>query len=330
MNKFFLNIFLSMVYIYSNIAFTQNLVPNPSFEEIVSCPQMPDPGQIHFAQPWFDPSPLYYNPPLMSSSDLFNECAPSGESSVPLSWAGFQHARTGKGYAGIAFWQSSKSRERIEVELTEPLIKDSTYFVSMYVVNKRMSKYSTSTSNLGILLTKDSLIVPWDYYTTPSIENDYSNIISDTVNWTKVGGCYTAKGGEQFLTIGGFYSNENSNVLDTNAYAAYYLIDDVCVLMLDQNKSMCNDDEEIDEENIFPNVFTPNNDGVNDFWFIPFKNSTDYVIILNRWGNEIALLNQDNPKWDGTYNNNPCNDGTYFYKAFVNGKVKNGFIQLFR
>src|SRR5690554_270182 len=224
-----------MVYIYSNIAFTQNLVPNPSFEEIVSCPEMPDPGQIHLAEPWFDPVTPYYNPPINSSSDLFNECAPSDEAGVPLSWVGFQHARTGKGYAGIDFWNSTKSRERIEVELTEPLKKDSTYCVQMYVVNKRWDKYCTSTSNLGILLTNDSLIVPWDYYATPSIENDFSNIISDTLNWTKVGGHYIANGGEKFLSITGWYSNEESIVIDTNAYTAYYLIDDVCVSMLHNN-----------------------------------------------------------------------------------------------
>src|SRR5690554_2937983 len=324
-----------MVYIYSNIALTQNLVPNPSFEEIVSCPEMPDPGQIHLAEPWFDPVTPYQYPPINSSSDLYNECAPSDEAGVPLNYLGFQYARTGKGYAGITFWESSNWREKIEVELTEPLIKDSTYCVSMYVVNKIMgSKYLTSTSNLGFLLTNDSLIVLYDYYTTPSIENNPSNIISDTVNWTKVGGYYTAKGGERFLTIANFRNNENSIVLDSNAYSAYYLIDDVCVSLFQNNKCSCEDEIEdeliIEEENIFPNVFTPNNDGVNDFWFIPFKNPTDYVIILNRWGNEIALLNQDNPKWDGNCKNKPCVDGTYFYKAFVNGKVKNGFIQLMR
>jgi gliding motility-associated-like protein len=69
-------------------------------------------------------------------------------------------------------------------------------------------------------------------------------------------------------------------------------------------------------ENI-PNIFTPNGDGVNDFWFI----ETDCVerfecIIVNRWGNPVFETNNYLEQWDGRdQNNNPLTDGVYFYKV---------------
>ncbi len=318
---------------YIDILNAQNLVPNPSFEEIVQCPEMPDPGQIHLAKPWFQPTPWFWDSTdfeTSSSSDLFHECAPQGEAGVPLSWAGYQYARTGKGYAGIDFWNSTGWRERIQVELLEPLIKDSTYCISMWVVNKRWSMNNTSTSNLGFLFTKDSLIVNWNYYTTPSVENPPANIISDTNNWKKVKGFYQAKGGERFLTIGGFHSNENSLVNDSNAWVAYYLIDDVCVAMIANNQCICNENIKDNSTMDVPNVFTPNKDGVNDYWSIDFKSPSDYVLILNRWGNKVTELNKNSPKWDGNCKGKPCTEGVYFYKAYINGEIKHGFIHLFR
>lgn len=332
MNKLVLYIVLFISNFYIAILNAQNLVPNPSFEEIVQCPEMPDPGQIHLAKPWFQPTPWFWDSTdfeTSSSSDLFHECAPQGESGVPLSWAGYQFARTGKGYAGIGFWQSSTSRERIEVELNDSLLKDSTYCVSMYVVNKTTNTIGTATSNLHFLFTKDSLIQNFGYYTTPSVENPITNFISDTNNWTEINVEYVAKGGEKFLTIGSFYSNQNSTVLDSNSYTAYYFIDDVWVARLGSKNCPCKG-EEVDKTIVFPNTFTPNNDGSNDFWSIDFKNASDYVLILNRWGNKVTELNKNSPKWDGNCKGKPCTEGVYFYKAYINGEPKHGFIHLFR
>jgi gliding motility-associated-like protein len=59
------------------------------------------------------------------------------------------------------------------------------------------------------------------------------------------------------------------------------------------------------EDDVFvPDVFTPNNDGQNDYFF-PFYTRNiklEYFKIFNRWGNLIYNSSSPKPGWDGTYN----------------------------
>lgn len=79
---------------------------------------------------------------------------------------------------------------------------------------------------------------------------------------------------------------------------------------------------------IIPNVFSPNNDQINDFFEYHFTNDDDFIRILNRWGFVITELNTLNPTWDGKWNGNNCVEGVYFYQAQINGESKQGFITL--
>jgi len=75
----------------------------------------------------------------------------------------------------------------------------------------------------------------------------------------------------------------------------------------------------------FPNVFTPNGDGVNDF-FVPFDPYHGVVKvdlqIFSRWGRRVFHTDDPAVKWDGTEESfgNPCSDGVYYYgcEVFVN------------
>jgi gliding motility-associated-like protein len=63
-----------------------------------------------------------------------------------------------------------------------------------------------------------------------------------------------------------------------------------------------------------PNVFTPNDDGVNDFFRIDGENLGQYeMIIFNRWGDEIYRSNNINRGWNGGINGYYAPDGTYNY-----------------
>ena len=66
------------------------------------------------------------------------------------------------------------------------------------------------------------------------------------------------------------------------------------------------------------NGFSPNGDGINDFWVIDNieKYPTNKVYIYNRWGNkmfETVNYNNTNNYWDGKYNGRSMTSGTYFY-----------------
>jgi gliding motility-associated-like protein len=86
-----------------------------------------------------------------------------------------------------------------------------------------------------------------------------------------------------------------------------------------------------------PNVLTPNGDGTNDEWFIYTENVAELeVIIVNRWGNEVAIIDGVAGSWNGkTTNGDDATDGTYFYKytaKALNGEnlSGHGFLTLIR
>lgn len=63
-----------------------------------------------------------------------------------------------------------------------------------------------------------------------------------------------------------------------------------------------------------PNVFTPNNDGFNDFFKPVEENNLDFTMkIYNRWGMKIYETDDLKTGWDGTSLGNPAVEGVYFY-----------------
>ncbi len=90
-------------------------------------------------------------------------------------------------------------------------------------------------------------------------------------------------------------------------------------------------------DGLLSNIFTPNGDGVNDyFYFNPYGYDRLRVIIYNRWGKVVCEL-QNIDYWDGIHCKTgiPVSHGTYFYiveyatRESVPGNKK-GYIQVFR
>lgn len=80
-------------------------------------------------------------------------------------------------------------------------------------------------------------------------------------------------------------------------------------------------------ELVIPNVFTPNNDLVNDFFKVKGYNISNFhAVIYDRWGLELFAWSDVAQGWDGKVNGTPCNDGTYFYiiscRDFDNKDIK--------
>jgi gliding motility-associated-like protein len=64
-----------------------------------------------------------------------------------------------------------------------------------------------------------------------------------------------------------------------------------------------------------PNVFTPNNDGENDFFEPILFNQifSPHFIILNRWGNVVYESYDLFPSWNGKVHGKESLDGVYFW-----------------
>ncbi len=91
--------------------------------------------------------------------------------------------------------------------------------------------------------------------------------------------------------------------------------------------------EVVCDDLIFYNGFSPNNDGLNDYFVIEGaqKYETNSLRIYNRWGQEVYFSKPYLNNWDGSVNDKILPDGTYFY-IFENGEgiAKKGFIYLQR
>jgi len=63
-----------------------------------------------------------------------------------------------------------------------------------------------------------------------------------------------------------------------------------------------------------PSVFSPNNDGNNDYFDIHVENGSrlNQVQIFNRWG-QMVFQGSGNTSWNGLHNNQPADIGTYYY-----------------
>jgi gliding motility-associated-like protein len=314
LNRPFLNIILFFLLLLAKITcFAQlNLVPNGSFEEYDTCPTFystPGDPQIEHCKHWYAPT--------QGTSDYFNTCALiSSNVNIPYNWGGFQYPYDGNAYVGILayyidFYNPNNYSEYIQTKLNECLIQNQEYFIEFYVC--RGGRQGIAIDRIGALFTSypisrtDAKMM----FATPQIENPRHQIIKDTVNWTKISGTFIAEGGECYLTIGNFYSHEDTDTILYNPdwpddYSSYF-IDGVSL-------------KPVDSRITIPNVFTPNGDEFNDAFILESKSITHFEgKIYNRWGRKLYEWNDITQGWNGIYNGSGCSDGVYYIEISAKG-----------
>jgi len=86
----------------------------------------------------------------------------------------------------------------------------------------------------------------------------------------------------------------------------------------------------------FPNFFTPNGDGINDFWqFISpalnQENEIGAIFIFDKFGTFLKQINPTSQGWDGNFNGRPLPASDYWFKAtFKNQNEVRGHFTLKR
>ena len=74
----------------------------------------------------------------------------------------------------------------------------------------------------------------------------------------------------------------------------------------------------------YPRFFTPNGDGINDYWSIYGQDGIpiSQIYIFDRFGKLIKQLDPDGLGWDGTYNGNPVPATDYWFKIiYIEGEI---------
>lgn len=321
MRHFILYIVFSFLHL--TLAAQDNLVPNYSFENYSACPTSAD--LLSNTTDWYSCN--------TESPDYFNSCQLMPFTyGIPYTLQGYQKARTGEAFVGMHVFGAlpAPRREYLQIQLSSALKGDTDYIVTFYV---NLANNSTvAISQLGAYLSptavSDTTAAPLPY--SPQVVSAAGVFLTDTTEWIKISRTYTASGGERFITIGNFKDEISTDTLQLSTLPAlsYYFIEDVSVVQSDSTSDAAN-------------VFTPNEDGMNDDWVIRNLPKNSQVKIYDRWGVMVGGVEgqegiQGTFKWDGrTTSGERCVNGVYYYMVTTTdteatGKVRNGFIHLIR
>ena len=191
----------------------RNLISNPSFEKHRRCPDKINPvGVLKIVNAWFQPT--------SGSADYYNVCE------RPL-----KHGRTYR----LSFFVSLSEYSTGAVAtigglLTHERISDTTRAILMQKEMRIITPRITQTTFV---------------YYQPQVVNSVEHALMDTQGWMEIAGDFVAEGGEEYLTIGNFFSAANSGIVDDSTLltyllpGSYYYIDDVKLYCLN-----CEDDDE--------------------------------------------------------------------------------------
>lgn len=276
-------------------------MPNFSFEDTVSCSN----GYISEAVGWLS---------FTDSPDYFNSCADiSSGFNVPNTGLGYQLAFDGSAYGGLLNYgvNTTPQREYMGTQLSSPLVIGQKYYVSFMASladgagangwsNKLGAKFTTFTYS-----SSDG-----DTFLMSNSAHIYSDsILKDTVNWVQIKGAFIADSAYQYIVIGNFFDDFNTDTLNCLS-ASYVFIDMVCV---STDSLMCSTPLSIDSYNQFPKMSIYPNPATD---FLNIQNSLNApfnLTVFNSLGQQLYMeqnITSNNLQLDVS----SCNTGLLFIK----------------
>lgn len=212
---------------------SQNLVPNPSFEEYLECPQSTGELQQQVVD-WYS-----WN----LSPDYFNQCnnLGLGSAGVPNNAWGFQSPVDGVAYSGVITYAQfiDNEREYMAAPLLDTLTIGELYYLRFYASmfdGAAKEDRWCAVSNIGMRLFKDPVYD--EQFNTLEPDNfahlNYSQILGDYENWTLIEGWFTANQAYNWVAIGNFFTDSNTEILilNENDYCAGIIyIENICIAL---------------------------------------------------------------------------------------------------
>ncbi len=235
MNKKIILIFLFLAFLSGE---AQNLISNGSFEQKVYCPPSFNQLTLKSIADWFQLNE--------GTPDHFDVC--SEKAGVPNNMFGVQNAQEGSAYAGMAVYSPTQRnyREYLCSKLSRPLAAGEVVCIEMWISTADYSKYVTDA--VGIVLSKEKLKQERNQVIrmAPSMGNPRLHMLDAYDQWVMIGDVFTAKGGEEFVTIGNFLADKELKIMSRTADSdakesnrwSYVYVDNVSVKSV-KNKSEC-------------------------------------------------------------------------------------------
>lgn len=293
---------LLFCFLFANNCFGQNLVPNPSFEDTVSCPT----GIGDF-------SVIGWTNPTTASPDYFHSCN-TGNAGVPQNGFGWQNARTGNAYLGghTSDFSATDYREYVQCQLDSILQAGELYEVSFYV--SRTDSSTKACDNIGVYLSSTAITSSSNQNlpVVPQVVSPPNNPVIDAIGWVQIIDTITAIGGEQFLTLGVFTNNANTNWIPVSGGwedEAHYYYDDVSVVHVFSNSI---DEFEKTNLTIYPNPS-------NGIYNVTSNKLIQEYFIFSSVGN-LIINKQQNTK-DLKINISEFAHGIYYINLKINNNI---------
>jgi outer membrane protein OmpA-like peptidoglycan-associated protein len=208
-----------------------NYVPNPGFETTSGDPCRWNQDGISYMEKYFRDwtSPTETTPDLLSLRNETDCWAHPRKHSQ-----GKQSPKSGDNMMGVkvqgtggtpTFWH-----EYLLVKLDSVLHKGNRYYAEMWVL--RSERSARASNNLGMLFS-DTLIQTNNrlpLYFTPQI-NAEKPVQTRGTRWTKISGVFEADRDMQYMIIGNFYPDEQTEIVKypDGERGAYYYIDEILV-----------------------------------------------------------------------------------------------------
>lgn len=208
-----------------------NLVANSSFEKFSAVPIGWFKKGEHYTRVM-----KYWESPTSASPDIFGPRV-----YVPNYWKkqgfGKQPPHSGQAMSGLTTYgcetKGTHCREYVSIRLNEPLVIGQIYYVEMYVSHLEGAYYS---NKLGMHFTKEKVNSKFDEILEREAQFEFSELLDiPNYEWKKISGEFKAKEEADYLIIGNFNTDEQTNFkksANNTIDYAYYYIDDVLVKKL--------------------------------------------------------------------------------------------------
>ena len=254
---------------FQSIIFSQNFIPDGSFESTTDLDYMDPASAFSYLDYWLPANNYIIDTLYRGTPDLFDTNNRWPQSNPPSFWNIANGATDGNFHVGIAnhmTYEGYLTPEAISTSLTQPLEAGEFYHIELNVRNKGVAGYQKDPilcvqqgyKNIDILLDPDSIFVVIDEQNKDSYIDASKTITLSSSKmeyflqggWFKIGTCFQAQGGEQFLgittTTGSFTVDAPCFIYDEHwdvFYVYYFDIDDVKLTKLPEeftlNQTIC-------------------------------------------------------------------------------------------
>lgn len=200
-------IFSLLGIIFLKTVSSQNLVPNPSFEEVNFdfCGLFPSAEK-------FEASNKYWTVPTRLRPEIYSQVV------NPSCWNYISGRRlipkTGKRTASILISSSNNTRSYLQVLLKEKLQIGKIYYTEVFISLPKNAAWGCNNFGLyfsDTLIRQHGIMDIYNLNFKPQV--NHSEILSDTTEWTSLRGEFKATTNASYLLIGNFFDSANTKIM---------------------------------------------------------------------------------------------------------------------